>query len=196
MLTSAEIFRQFLDALFGHPSALSNTSLPVAAARPPTFKYVEIIIVAHSLGAVITRWAMLQARDGAKSWLPNLKLVLFAPAHMGASIVKLALSVVSGLPFLALATGVLRFKSPLIDQLNKGSDELRALQNDTKRALAAGNCDYLIAKKVIHAEYETIVSNMHFCSDPPAIPFVGDHFAICKPKAQFSDPVDHVLELL
>jgi pimeloyl-ACP methyl ester carboxylesterase len=196
MMASAEIFRQFLVSLFGRPAALINTSLPVSAARPAEFRYKEIIVVGHSLGAVIARFAILQAHGAGMPWVANLKLILFAPAHMGASVVTLALSVISGLPFLMLAAGVIRFQSPLIDQLKKGSDELKNLGEQTKKALGTGKCDCLIARKVIHAEDEKIVSNLQFCSDPPAIPFAGDHFSVCKPKHNFPDPLNQVLEVL
>jgi hypothetical protein len=196
MTTSADIFRRFLDSLFGSPAPLINTSLPVSAARASEFRYREIIVICHSLGAVIVRFAILQAHDAGRTWISRLKLVLFAPAHMGASVVTLALSVISVLPFLMFASGIVRFKSPLIDQLKKGSDELRVLGEATRKALADGDCDCLVATKVIHAEHEKIVSNIRFCSDPPAIPFDGDHFSICKPKAGFPDPLVHVLDLL
>lgn len=196
MTTSAEIFRRFLDSLFAHPAPLINTSLPVSAARSVDFEYQEIIIIGHSLGAVIARLAILQANDAGKTWVANLKLVLFAPAHMGANVVALALSVISGLPFLMLAAGVWRFQSPLVDQLMKDSAELRTLGEETRRVLAEGKCHCLVAKTVIHAEHEKIVSNIKFCSDPPAIPFDGDHFSVCKPNLGFPDPLNVVLAIL
>jgi pimeloyl-ACP methyl ester carboxylesterase len=196
LMASAEIFRDFLDHICTRPSTLINPSLPGSAARSRIFEYRDVVIVAHSLGAVIARWAMLEAHQTRKPWISKIQLVLFAPAHMGANVVKLALSVISGFPFLALAGCLMRFKSPLIDQLNKNSDELRALRQETARALKAGNCNYLVARRVIHAEYEKIVSNMKFCLVPPAIPFGGDHFSICKPKGTFLDPIQQVVEVL
>ena len=196
MTTSSDIFREFLVALFARPAALVNSSLPVSAARAGIFEYTEVVIVAHSLGAVISRWAILQAREAQCAWTSRLKLVFFAPAHMGANVVRLALSVISGFPYFAALAGIWRFESPLVDQLKTNSPELKELRARTKKAIADGNSNYLIAKKTIHAEHEKIVSNLQFCSDPPAVPFGGDHFSICKPKQRFPDPVNQLLEIL
>src|SRR5215471_9605979 len=53
--SSASLFRQFLEKLFANTPDISNRSLPPLFHRDATFGYDDLIIVAHSLGAVVTR---------------------------------------------------------------------------------------------------------------------------------------------
>jgi pimeloyl-ACP methyl ester carboxylesterase len=194
-IASAAIFRKFLDFLFGKPAGVINTSLPASAARDVNFGYDEVLLVAHSLGAVICRWALLQARDSSSAWPAKTRLILFAPAHMGASVMKLAGAVLTGLPGLLL--GIIRFKSPLIDELDVNSEALKALRTDTLKALSDGKSSYLTAKTVIQGEYDNIVQTLKFCNDPPPIPFSGkNHITVCKPNESFLDPLLEVVKLL
>ena len=57
---------------------------------------------------------------------------------------------------------------------------------------------HLIARKIIIAERERIVSNLPFCAhDPVPVPFRGKyHTTVNKPRPGFLDPVDVVLECL
>ena len=61
MNASAAIFRTFLDRLFGKTASILADNLPLSASRPSTFRYDELVIAAHSLGAVISRRALLDA---------------------------------------------------------------------------------------------------------------------------------------
>ena len=90
LVASSTLFQGFLDWVFNVRAATLNESLPSSAPRNNDFGYDETILVAHSLGAVIARWALLQATDQQKKWAPRVKLILFAPAHMGANVIKLA----------------------------------------------------------------------------------------------------------
>jgi alpha-beta hydrolase superfamily lysophospholipase len=197
MTASAAMFRDFLDRLFIRTSTMINESLPSTAKRADDFSYDELVIVAHSLGAVIARRALLDATKSEKSWVLKIKLVLYAPAHCGASVAKLALEASSSLPFIKYFAPLARLKSPLIDQLTPGSPDLTRLLDETLNACKNGNNPHLVACKVVIAEYEEIVRNDSFGNDPPpvAIPETY-HTTVCKPKVEFRKPLDHLEECL
>ena len=187
---SATLFCEFLNQLFTQPLTIINPSLSLAAARRQEFQYSKIILAAHSLGAVIGRWSLLFARDRRYTWMNKTTLVLYAPAHMGARVVRLALESRLGI-LSSVVSSFIRFSSPLIDELAPGSQELQALQQKTLAAINAGDSPYLIAKKVVFAAKERIVTNLPFPQDPAPITFAGTtHHSVCKPKDTFLDPID------
>lgn len=197
IVASSGLFRDFLDALFTSGSDVVNESVPASAQRPAGFAFGKILIVAHSLGAVVARWALVSARRLPANWMGQTSLILFAPAHSGADVVRLATEAASGFKMLGLFSAFARFQSPLIDQLKAGSPELTTLATDTAAALHEGNSEYLKAKAVMIAEYERIVSNIRFCDDPEPKVFAGqDHFSICKPTDIFRGPADQVIAAL
>jgi hypothetical protein len=193
MLASASLFRGFLERLFRGGAEFVNANLPPAARRPLDFGYDELTIVAHSLGAVITRRALLDATRTKAGWLSRVNMVLYAPAHSGASVVDLALVTAGSFSFLRFFGSFARFESPLIDQLKPGSPDLRRLLEETKAACEGGANAHLVARKVIIAEYEKIVRNETFHMDPPAdtIPN-ATHTTICKPRSDFRAPLQHL----
>jgi alpha-beta hydrolase superfamily lysophospholipase len=195
MLASASLFRDFLDRLLTAPADLLNAVLPASAKRPASFGYDEIAIVAHSLGAVISRRALLDATRLGRPWAPRTRLILFAPAHCGASVADLALETASGLPLLSFFVSAARFTSPLIDQLRPDSAELKALREDTLAAAAAH--PHLVARSVFIAEYEKIVRNETFALDPPPVAIAGtNHTDICKPSADNRKPLELLVKAL
>ncbi len=193
MTASAALFRDFLGRLFSKTARFVNDNLPQDAKRAADFAYDELVIVAHSLGAVITRRALLDATRLGAGWVTKTKLVLFAPAHKGASVAKLALEVASSFRFLGLFGIGARFVSPLIDQLEPDSPDLKKLLEETEKACQGGANRHLIARKVVIAEYEKIVRNETFADDPPpdTIPDT-DHLSVCKPKGGFQKPLEHL----
>ena len=124
-------------------------------------------------------------------------MILFAPAHMGANVVVLALEAVSSIPFLRYFPFLARFESPLIDQLRPGSPELTALVRETSDASSQGMNAHVLAQKVVIAEYEKIVRNVTFCNDPPACTIPDtDHTSVCKPSLDFPVPLEFLEECL
>lgn len=190
MYASAAIFRDFLDRLFKTTKSFLADNLPPSAQRADDFEYEELVIVSHSLGAVIARRALLDATRNRSDWVARTKLVLYAPAHKGAKVVNLALEVASSFPFLKLFGIGARFKSPLIDQLKPGSQSLKELLKDTEKATKDGDNTHLVARKVVIAEYENIVQNESFGNDPPpdTIPETT-HTSVCKPTRNFLQPL-------
>lgn len=193
MNASASIFRAFLDRLFGATKAFLVDNLPPSAQRADDFGYDELIIVAHSLGAVISRRALLDATKRKSDWVAKTKLVLYAPAHKGAKVADLALEVASSFTFLKLFGIGARFESPLIDQLKPESRSLKKLLEETEAATTNGANRHLIATKVVIAEYEKIVENEAFGDDPSpdTIPNTT-HTSVCKPTREFLQPLSHL----
>ncbi|HZO86029.1 MAG TPA: alpha/beta hydrolase [Verrucomicrobiae bacterium] len=182
MNSSAAIFREFLDRMLSHTDALLAANLPTAAQRAAGFSYQELIVVAHSLGAVIARRALLDATRANQAWAPKIKLVLYAPAHKGASVADLALESASTIPFLRLFGIGARFHSPLIDELKSESRSLKKLLADFEAARQGGANSHLIATRVILAELERIVVNDSFGEDPAPVAIPGTtHTTVCKP---------------
>ena len=190
---SAAIFCAFLDRLFAATKRYLNQNLPPSAQRDNNFKYSELVIVAHSLGAVIARRALLNATLNKSKWFPKKKIVLYAPAHKGANVVSLAMEALSIFPFLRFFSLALRYKSPLIDQLKPNSETLTNLLRDAKVARKGGRNPHLVPIKVIIAEYEEIVINDQFCDDPAPVAIAGtSHTTVCKPRRSFLLPLTHL----
>ncbi|MEP6780479.1 MAG: alpha/beta hydrolase [Gemmatimonadaceae bacterium] len=191
MIPSATIFRNFLTRLLDQTDQFLNTNLPESAKRPLGFRYDEVTIVAHSLGAVVARRALLDATRKSEPWVANIKLVLFAPAHKGAKLAELALEAASAFSFMRLFSAYAKYKSPLIAELLPTSPQLAALLIETTNACANGACDHLVAKMVIIAEYDDVVNPDTFANDPPPeiIPD-STHTSVCKPRKDFQLPLE------
>jgi pimeloyl-ACP methyl ester carboxylesterase len=196
-VASASIFGEFLESLFANAPQLINPALPAPARRSEDFRYSEIVIVAHSLGAVISRWALSTAHQQIKPWVTNTRLVLFAPAHRGANVAKLAVEAVTGIRCMQVLASFARFKSPLVDQLAPNSDYLRELQDRVNRLVGIDANHCLLARAVFIAEHEHVVQNLPFSHDPDPIPIQNsDHFSICKPKSASDRNVLRLLPFL
>lgn len=159
------------------------------------FRYQQILIVAHSLGAIVVRRALLNANTENKFWLPNCKMVLFAPAHKGARIQNL---IIESLPSVGkIITGLGLLKIPVLDDLRPTSQTILNLIADSQYYLNQNKGQFTIAHKVIWANNEVVVHNDQFCNDPP--PTLIDnksHSSVCKPRASYPDPYLIVINAL
>jgi pimeloyl-ACP methyl ester carboxylesterase len=197
MYASAALFRDFLDQLLADTARFFEVNLPHAVRRETSFEYEELIIAAHSLGAVISRRALLDATKEGSAWVAKTKLILYAPAHRGARVTTLALEVASSFPFLKFFGATARFKSPLIDQLQPNSPALKQLLDDSITAREGGANSHLIAKKVVIAEYENIVENQTSGDDPAPRAIAGaSHVSVCKPSKIFLSPLTMLEDIL
>jgi pimeloyl-ACP methyl ester carboxylesterase len=197
--SSAAIFRVFLERLFEEAAEMVNHSVPHAVyQRHVEFRYGELHIVAHSLGAVIARRALLDATRQNKWWVSHVKLVLFAPAHCGAKVVDLALMAASSLSWMGgIFSAITQWVSPLVPQLHPDSPQIKALWRDTELACAGGQAPHLIAQRVIIAHYENIVENVTFVHDPPPLTIPGTtHQSVCKPTETRRSPLNHLEDCL
>lgn len=189
---AAAKFHDFLDRYLAQPADIINGRQPVNNARA-AFTYDRVVIVAHSLGAVVTRRALLRAQHvqkldpTANPWLGAVRLVLFAPAHNGAHAAAIANAFLMSQDWwVAKVTAAIgQVFVPLLQELATGSQLITQLMADTTTAAAtAASMDHLIAKRVVWADDENVVFNQDFFRDPPSKLLYGtDHFSVCKPDA-------------
>lgn len=191
--SSAGLFRDFLDIVYDNSSSYA----PAFIDRDRSFIYEELIIVAHSLGAVIARRALVDSVIENKQWTVLIKLLLFAPAHRGAPLIELLKQTLDGYLFIKFMWSIKRFKSPLIEQLHPGSYTLNKLLEDTKRITEVNPQSCLIAKKVVIAELDNVVSNEPFGDDPLPFTIAGkNHKNVCKPNDDYLFPITFLAECL
>lgn len=163
--------------------------------RADDFAYERIILVGHSLGGALVRDVAMSAKEMGKGWADEMTLALFAPAHLGANIIELVTLGLGFLKYLGALEAILRVKSPVLNDLKKGSDYLAELLAKANRI---GIHCTTQAKLVVHASGDQIVVHNVFFRDPPATPYdQHDHVSCCKPiRLSFQDPVTHLIELL
>ena len=140
---SASTFRKFLNALATDPvNSVMAGSLSITRDLDPTFRYRKIVILAHSLGAVVVREALIQAADdrAMRQWVPLVRLALFAPAHCGARVTELAEEAIGAVRFswLRLITTGYKAYAQVLQDLEEGSLALRRIEDRTKALLAEG----------------------------------------------------------
>jgi pimeloyl-ACP methyl ester carboxylesterase len=189
-LELSEWLRMFLK----EPAAYINKSIPKTYERAP-FSYERIVIVAHSLGAVVVRIALLDADRRAQSgkiqadWLQRLRLVLLAPAHNGAHAAKIAYALLSDFGWAPgkLLGNLVLWKMPLLTELQSNSDLMKDLRRDSasvikrSKAAKAPVPPFVRAHTVLWAKDEHIVRNARFLEDEDPEQVDTDHKGICKP---------------
>lgn len=158
--------------------------------------YKKIIIIGHSLGAIITRYAVINAYEKKYKWAEKIKIYLFAPAHNGARIQNL---IFLGLPsFTKLLGSVILYKYPIIDDLKPGSLCLERLEKKVKSYCGTAFEKNLIAY-ILEAKNDKIVHNNYFCFDIHSdnSPVKKSHTSICKPKKKYYEiPIIEIKKLL
>ncbi|MEM7247372.1 MAG: hypothetical protein AAF533_18675 [Acidobacteriota bacterium] len=196
-LLNGNLLFQFLDRLLSGPAALANSTLAPEVQRPDGFRYDRVVLAAHSLGAVVARQALMAAHRSESEWLSRTRLVLFAPAHRGARVQALAMSALTGIPWLSGLLNSASYFYPPLAELEPDSDLLRELQDDTEAAVAAGTGDRLLASQVVHGAKDKVVRALPFSQDPVALVVPDrDHVDVCKPCPDFATPLDAVVEQL
>lgn len=159
----ADRFQDLLDALLSRPAGSWRPNAITARDSSP---YRRIVVVAHSMGAVVARRALLLGDETSAPWTSRVRLVLYAPAHHGARL-DLADSLLSNL-FGTIWTSA-QYRSPAINQLRPKSDYLDDLARDVSAALKKSpKPSHLIALRVIHARQERVLSHpeKRFGEDP------------------------------
>jgi pimeloyl-ACP methyl ester carboxylesterase len=195
---SATLFYKFLDGCLADPRSFVQ-GIDLGGERPRPWSYKRIVLVAHSLGAVVSRQALLFALDDGKAWPSRTRLVLFAPAHVGVDkAVRLVLGIRDPLAAAAaLSKGLIVASSALRDLLNKKT--FKRLREETERWLkkAPRKSQCLIARQVVFGAAENIVKQERFCQDPRPTYISGkNHLSICKPSKAFKAPVSIVAKEL
>jgi hypothetical protein len=202
--------RRFLFDLVRNPiDRMIDRSLPaIAPKRAPNARYSRILVVAHSMGAVISRRAIMDLDrpppEGlTEDELAKFRLLFFAPAHCGSTI-PLLLGAALGLDFLPgakLIGSLARLWFQSLRDLEVGSPSLTKLANDCHR-LREGRTERNASIRhlratVYHAHNDRVVSQNDFDQDLPFQPVMNQtHRSICKPVNQYRDPIEALRALL
>lgn len=199
--SSSADLRSLLDAT-ERPDTLyqSSEALPQARRKHPS-SYDRIVLVAHSLGSIISRRAMLDGYNESipATWSPKVELFNFAPAHGGAKLLSL-LSETIGLLDLAVSVAQFANKFIVLRDLKVGSPTVTRLESDTRAAVLAGRGN-LRAIDTVWARNDKVVTNGPFALDPPPRPSNvvsgKTHTSVCKPaEKSYELPVNSVAKHL
>ena len=158
-------------------------------------EYSKVILVAHSLGALIVRQALVTACKKNHDWVDKISLLLFAPAHTGARVQSLVREILTGM--IGIIPSLTKYRYPVYEDLETGSIFLTNLIEETKRLLPDKKFQCNIAKKVICGERDRVVSQVKFCDDPdPERVYHKGHINICKPNEVYVKPVELLLDVI
>ncbi len=196
-ILTGSALKDFFDSLFNSPDKyFGNEFTRLNRQATP---YTELTIVAHSLGAIVTRFALLDAQALGLSWINSTKMLLFAPAHLGADIITLGTDALGVLGLFGVTAPALKIKYPSLIDLEHitTNTTLDSLRTKSQNLLNAGNGQFTIAKVVLFGTADKVVVPGQFCSDPPlrAIPSIG-HTGICKPTPTFDEPFQTLITYL
>lgn len=202
---AAKKFRMFLMNVVREPAtAFINPSLPAEAPRRDvSFRYERVILVAHSMGAVVVRRALLdceKARPDEVFSLPEFqkfRLLLFAPAHTGSPI-PLLIAAGLGLDFLPGATVVgslLRLHFTSLRDLEEDSRCLADLERENRQFREGREARKEFAPHlratVYHARGDKVVTQHDFDADYPFYAIMGrNHRTLCKPAPAYPGPIE------
>lgn len=184
---SATEFRDFLEKAVGLTPPWTYTMVR-AHMVPWERDYRDILIVAHSLGAVVVRRALLDSIEEGWDWVGRTRILLFGPAHMGTRLMKFAAMLRSGFSSILSDLYVIgRVKAPVLDDLEQGSDFLKDLLEESKAMPAGGQAPPIRAEAVIFGRRENVVLTKRFCKDPLSKVWPGhDHRSVCRaPQAAY-----------
>jgi pimeloyl-ACP methyl ester carboxylesterase len=189
---SALNFLKFLRRIHDDlPEVVQESGLGVKREEP----YSEIVIVCHSLGAVVARIALNEGSRSNPAFLEKCRLVLFAPAHQG------AMTVFGNLGFpgnFSVFGPVIKYFVLTFDQLIDRSLVIDDMEKRCAELISKGITSYTIAEKVIWASPERVVINKTFLSDPEPVIFPGkvSHVKVCKPTPRFPEPLNELKKVL
>jgi len=190
-----QVQRLALDIMGICDAAESNPVSIVANAgftlvRKPDFRYKSLLLVCHSLGALLARRAMIDAVNSGQAWPGRTRLLLFAPAHMGARVKELLHMTLAPIPLPLEA--LFRTAYPCLSELEQDSTTLKALSAQTEQLLP--RTPTMTAWGVVIADIEQVVETTPFLSDPPPFPPVDgtNHVSVCKADDGNQDPLERI----
>lgn len=157
--------------------------------------YSKIVIIGHSLGAVVARQALNDGYDAKETWLNKCELIFFAPAHIGAR--PEIMSFINFPSFLKCLGPFTKYVVVTLNQLTDPSIIIGPMTEKCRELIEKkGITTFTIAKKIIWADDERVVQNRKFLQDPNAIILLGGHTTVCKPHTNFDKPFIEVAPLL
>jgi pimeloyl-ACP methyl ester carboxylesterase len=198
-------FASFLEDLLARPQEciVGPTLEPWTPFITPRTDYSRVLLCAHSMGAVVVRRAIADLDlEPVAPQLPRVRLLLFAPAHLGSSdLPGLIAEGLGELPGLKLVGYALRAYYRSVKDLAEKSPALELLEKDTRDRLAARRDAHLpvghLIAAVLHSQHDKVVVQERFVEDLRAEDVMHqDHRSICKPNDVYLTPVDRVLRAL
>jgi hypothetical protein len=90
LISSSKRFYGFLNDVLGSDGSARKRLSVLDDRRLP---YLEVVVVAHSMGSVVVRKALLEADDKMQPWKTQVSMILYAPAHLGARVVRYTMAV-------------------------------------------------------------------------------------------------------
>lgn len=182
-----------LDRLLLSPAATANATLGREPHRHAAFRYSKVVLVCHSLGALVARMALIDAIRTERSWVGSVELVLFAPAHHGAQIIPLLTQLANRGALVLLSPGAKLLFPPLLD-LEPDSLALKWLQEKSRALREKGHSPGIVARVVVHAVGDRVVAAVPFLDDPPGTPARGrSHMDVCCPAVDYLLPIEAAL---
>lgn len=150
---------------------------------PKEFKYKKVILIAHSLGAIVVRRALLDIYKlkPKSSLLGKIDMILFAPAHRGTLVETGYFTATGGIGAILGVIGLVNV--PVLQNLQPNSGTIQDLIKETDVLRKGKQGGFTIAKKVVWASTDKIVYQDHF--DPKEVPIKlddTDHMSVCKPR--------------
>ncbi|RWU03945.1 esterase/lipase family protein [Pedobacter chitinilyticus] len=153
--------------------------------------YNRIVIVAHSLGAILARQVLLLAYHSGVSWMDKTNLALFAPAHQGANIISLATQALPGI--MNLLGIFVKFRYPILSDLDPTTPNgiIDQIRSQTEHLQNSGRGEFTKAKLVVYAKGDKVVRNIQYLGDVPAKVVPGEsHIGVCKPNDIYNKPFE------
>jgi hypothetical protein len=190
----------FYEFLNDHALSSEETSFCSMALEERNFEkrsYEKVTIVAHSLGAIVTREALKTAFDNKCEWLSKVQMMLFAPAHLGANILPLIFETLDISSVTRLIGLHFKYTTPVLNDLEKGSEILLKIMKETRKLLQEKKGTFTKAKCVVHAKGDRVVQNLKFNEDSDAKRIEGKtHKKVCKPSIEYEEPIEFLKAIL
>ncbi len=187
-------FFHSLDTLCRRPAEWFLSSTAGRDRRSPNFCFQRLTIVAHSLGAAVVRFALVEHSRAGHPWGREIDLVLFAPAHRGAHVVPLVAATFGiGGRLVAALSPVIEWRCQAIRDLRQGSKFLTRLEEESRTHIDKERAGYLICRHVFWAEYDDVVIKERFLEDRVAhVLRETNHTSICKTRPGYLGPLQIV----
>lgn len=191
-MLSAALLGQFIKKFISNKFAR-----PGSADMPTSY---DVLIVAHSLGALISRQTVLNAYTvrPRENWVERTRLLLFGPAHRGAKILELKKAITNSLGgWSFLSTLATWAAAPILTDLEEESPFVKDLFDGSNKVRKTKKKSPFVADLVVFGENDQVVTAKIFCREEPieAVPGKG-HVDVCKPTATYTTPLDRVEALL
>jgi hypothetical protein len=169
VLISARLVGDILQSFVLSPWEQANLLFHYMTPRL-LFENCKVIVICHSLGAALMRRIAIDFSRSQIDKLANIELVLFAPAHKGASIQQLLEDIVTrglGGGLLAWARNITNLRKQALIDLRPNSEYISALERDTESEIAKrGALKVLVAKATCFGVFENVVEVADFAADP------------------------------